>query len=73
MALMNQQNTLGQQDITNSTNVQNAPMDYFNSFNQQANSVGQGYGTTTQNTAMPGNPLLGALGGWSLGSAIGGA
>jgi hypothetical protein len=70
MNLTNQQNQMGQQDITNSTNVQNAPMNYFNSFNQQANSIGQGYGTDTSSTAMPSNPFLGALGGWSLGSSI---
>jgi ribulose 1,5-bisphosphate carboxylase large subunit-like protein len=66
MNMMNQANTLGQQDITNSTNVQNTPLDYFSQFNNMANAVGNGFATTTQSTAMPGNPLLGALGGWSL-------
>jgi hypothetical protein len=70
MGLMNQANTFGQQDITNGTNVQNAPMDYLNQFSNMANSIGGYGGTSTSTQAMPGNPLLGALGGWSLGSSI---
>jgi ribulose 1,5-bisphosphate carboxylase large subunit-like protein len=68
--LMNMQNGFNQQDITNSTNVQNTPLNYFNQFTNTANSIGQGYGTTSQNTAMPGNPYLSALGGWQLGNSI---
>jgi len=70
MALMNQANTFGQQDITDGTNVQNAPLDYFNQFNNMANSIGGFGGTSTSTQALPGNQLLGALGGWSLGSSI---
>jgi hypothetical protein len=69
MGLLGQANNANQSDITNSTNIQNTPMNYYNQFSNVANSAG-GMGTT-QTTQMPGNPLLGALGGWSLGSAIG--
>jgi hypothetical protein len=70
MNMMNQANTYGQQDITNGQNVQNTPINYFNNFSNTANSIGNGFGTDTSSTAMPGNSLLGALGGWSLGNTV---
>lgn len=70
MALMNQANTFGNQDIANATQIQNAPLDYQTAFTNMANSIG-GYGGTTSSTQnQQGNPLLGLLGGWSLGSQI---
>lgn len=69
--LLNNANNYANQNITNATNVQNAPMNYFNGFTNTANSIGQGYGTQTSNTQMPGNPTLGALGGWSLANSLG--
>ena len=68
MGLLGQANNANQSDITNSTNVQNTPMNYYQNFSNMANAAG-GQGTT-QTTQMPGNQLLGALGGWSLGSSI---
>ena len=38
-------------------------------FSNQANSIGQGYGTQTNSTG--GNPFMGALGGAQLGNQIG--
>lgn len=73
MALMNQANSFGQQDIANGTTVQNAPLDYFGQFNNIANSIGGYGGTSTTSQNNQGNPLLGALGGWQLGSSIAGA
>lgn len=46
--------------------IHNTPMNYWNQFSQGANSLGQGYGTTTQSGG--GNPLMGAIGGAQLGS-----
>lgn len=73
MELMNQANSFGQQDIANGTTVQNAPLDYFGQFNNIANSIGGYGGTSTTSQNNQGNPLLGALGGWQLGSSIAGA
>jgi hypothetical protein len=69
MGLIGQANGMNQQDISNSTNIQNTPMNYYNQFSNSANAAG-GMGQTNT-TQMPGNSLLGALGGWSLGSALG--
>lgn len=53
------------------TNIQNTPLNYWQQFGQQANSIGQGYGTQTSSGSTQGNPMLGALGGAQLGSQIG--
>jgi len=67
--LLNDANGWNQQDINNSSNIQNTPLQYLSNFTNIANGIGgQGASSTTQ---MPGNPMLGALGGWSLGSALG--
>ncbi len=50
--------------------IQNAPYNYWNQFSQGANSIGQGYGTTTGTQQMPGNPLMGAMGGAKLGNQL---
>ena len=70
VGLLNNMNQWNQQDISNSTNLQNTPMNYWNQFTNAASAVGNGFGTTSQTTNMPGNPMLGALGGWSLGNAF---
>lgn len=50
------------------TNIQNTPMNYWSQFGNQFNSIGQGYGSTTGSNSQGGNPAMGALGGWQLGS-----
>ena len=70
MGLLNQGNQFNQQDITNSTNMQNAPLNYQQAFSGMANSTGGMGGTSSSNTAMPGNSMLGAMGGWGLGNAV---
>lgn len=60
-----------QAGIQSGTNIQNTPMNYWSQFGNQANSFGQGYGTTTGNTSQQGSPIMGALGGAQLGSQIG--
>lgn len=68
MGLLGQANTANQNDITNSTNVQNTPMNYYQQFSNSANAAG-GMGQTAT-VQMPSNSLVGALGGWSLGAGL---
>lgn len=63
---MQQANNLG---LGAGSQIQNTPMNYWNQFSQGANSLGQGYGTTTQSSG--GNPFMGALGGAQMGNQIG--
>lgn len=55
-------------DISNTTNQQNAPLNYWNQFSQGANSIGQGYGTTTGTQGTTSNPFMSAIGGAQLGN-----
>lgn len=71
LGLLGTLNQFNQQDLGNATNVQNTPLNYWNQFSNQANAMGQGFGTQTGTTSMPGSPIMGALGGWQLGSAFG--
>ncbi len=63
---MQQANQLG---LQTGSQIQNTPLNYWNQFSQGANSLGQGYGTTTQSSG--GNPFMGALGGAQMGNQIG--
>jgi hypothetical protein len=67
-ALMLQDRLMGYNNLGLSAagQIHNTPMNYWNQFSQGANSLGQGYGTTTQSGG--GNPLMGAIGGAQLGS-----
>ena len=58
-------------DMTNANNAQNTALNYFNNFSNSANGMANGFAGTTNTTNMPGNPMLGALGGWQLGSQLG--
>lgn len=68
----NSQQAANNQAIQAGTQIKNTPYDYWNSFNTAANNVGNGLASTTQSQTATGNPWLGALGGWQLGSKIGG-
>ena len=63
---MQQANQLG---LQTGSQIQNTPLNYWNQFSQGANSLGQGYGTSTSTSG--GNPLMGAIGGAQLGSQVG--
>lgn len=63
---MQQSNNLG---LQTGSQIQNTPLNYWNQFSQGANSIGQGYGTSTSTSG--GNPLMGAIGGAQLGSQVG--
>lgn len=66
----NAQQNAQNQAIAAGTQIQNTPYDYWNSFNTAANNVGNGLSSTTASQTATGNPWLGALGGWQLGSQI---
>lgn len=68
MGVYNQMQQNNQAGIQSGTNIQNTPMNYWSQFSNGANSIGQGYGTSTGSQNMPGNPLMGAMGGAQLGS-----
>lgn len=71
MGLLGMGNQLGQQEIANSTNMHNAPLNYQGTFSGMSNAAG-GLGQTGTNTQnMAGNPFLGAVGGWGLGQQFG--
>lgn len=59
-----------QAGITAGSNIQNTPYNNWSNFNTAANNVGQGLASNTTNQDAQGNPILGALGGWQLGSSI---
>lgn len=61
-----------QAGITAGTNIQNTPYNNWSNFNTAANNVGQGLASNTTNQDAQGNPILGALGGWQLGTKIAG-
>ena len=64
--------TLGgynQQDIANSTTQQNTPLQYWQQFQNAANGLANGFGTSTSTTGTSSNPFAAALGGAQLGSS----
>lgn len=70
-SLLNTGAAMNQNDMTNANNVQNTALNYFNNFSGTANGMANGFGGSTNTTSMPGSPLMGALGGWQLGSQFG--
>jgi hypothetical protein len=56
-------------DLTNANNIQNTPLNYWSNFSNQANGMGQGYGSTTGTVGSTSSPWTSALGGAQLGSA----
>ena len=69
MGLWGQLMNNNQVGIGAGTNIQNNPLNYWQQFGNQYNSIGQGYGTQTSNGGG-GNPIMGALGGAQLGSQV---
>jgi hypothetical protein len=56
-------------DLTNANTIQNTPLNYWSNFSNQANGMGQGYGTTTGTVGTTSSPWTSALGGAQLGSS----
>lgn len=50
--------------------IQDAPLNYWNTFNNAANGLGQGYSTTTGTQSYGSNPLMGAYGGYKMGQSL---
>ena len=50
--------------------VQNQPISYYNQFSNNANAIGNGYGTNTGTTGSSTNRLVSGLGGMQLGGQI---
>lgn len=71
MGLIGMGNQYSQQDLANSTNIQNTPLNYYSQFANQSNQFGNAGGATSTTAQGQGSPLTGALGGWQLGSSIG--
>jgi len=57
--------------VTAGNNIQNTPLDYYTRFAGAANAAGGLGGTGSATTPYFGNPLMGAIGGYQLGGAIG--
>lgn len=62
-----QQNQLG---LTNGSQINNNAYNNLSQYGNMYNSIGNGYGTTSQSGGQ-GNPLMGAIGGAQLGSQMG--
>jgi hypothetical protein len=70
MGLLGSMAGYNQQDLVNANAQQNTPLEYWKQFSQGANSLGQGYGTTTGQVGSTSNPLASAMGGAQLGGAL---
>ena len=58
-----------QGDITNTTNQQNTPLNYWSQFQNAANGLARGFGTQTTTQGTTSNPLATAAGGAQLGNS----
>ena len=56
------------QGVAAGTAMQNTPLDYYKTFTNTANGIGQGYGTESESKSSQGNPYVSAMGGAQLGS-----
>ena len=70
MGLTGQANQFNQQDIANQTAMYNAPLGYQQQFSNMANAAGGLGGTSGASQTGSSSPLMGALGGWGLGSSF---
>ena len=57
--------------INAATNIKNTPLNYFNQFSSLANQYGKAGASGSSSTAMPGNPLVGAIGGYQFANSPG--
>jgi hypothetical protein len=71
LGLLGTLNSFNQQDLANANQVQQTPLNFWSQFANQANAIGQGFGTQQSNMNMQGSPLMGALGGAQLGGMFG--
>lgn len=69
IGLLGTLNGYNQGDLATATGVQNAPLNYWSTFSNAANGLGQGFGTSTNVQGTTSNPVLSAAGGAQLGNA----
>jgi hypothetical protein len=67
MGLLGTEAQFNQTDLTNANSIQDTPLRYQQGFSNMANGAGGAGGTSTGTTTAPGNPVMGAMGGWGLG------
>ena len=67
MGLLGTEAQFNQTDLTNANSIQDTPLRYQQGFSNMANGAGGAGGTSTNNATAPGNPVMGAMGGWGLG------
>lgn len=70
MGLLGTEDQFNQRDITNATTIQDTPLRYQQAFSSMANGAGGTAQTSTSTQTAPGNPVLGAMGGWGLGGQL---
>ena len=70
MNLLGMQNQSNQQNLGFGSQIQNAPMNYYQGFSNNANAIGNGFGTTAGTSSAPGSGFMGALGGAQIGGAL---
>ena len=70
MSLLGMQNQSNQQNLGFGTQVQNAPMNYYQGFANTANGIGNGFGTQVGTSSAPGSGMMGALGGAQIGAGL---
>ena len=70
MGLIGMGSQLNQQDIANRTQMHNAPLGYQQAFGGMANAAGGMGGASGTSQTGQGSPLMGAMGGWGMGSSL---
>ena len=60
--LIGMQNTSNQQNLGFGGQIQNAPMNYYQGFANQATGIGKGFGTASQRSSAPGSGIMGGFG-----------
>jgi hypothetical protein len=71
LGVLNLGNQANVQNLGLGQQIQNAPLDYWGQFSNQANTFGRGFGSQSSTSSGSGSPLAGAIGGWQLGGAFG--
>ena len=70
MGLLGTESQFNQTDLTNANSIQDTPLRYQQGFMDMAGRAGGSGGTSTGSTTAPGNPVMGAMGGWGLGGQL---
>lgn len=67
LGMLNGQST---QDLSDANTIQDTPLNYWQTFNNAANGLGQGFGSSSSTTGTTSNPALTAAGGAQLGQSL---